>query len=458
FIIKSKNDPATYARLRLLVTGDNVYKLFTAGQVNKCNTPQVDRFFNEFRINGPAAPASVTLSKASLLLHDLGSPDSVIRRKAHLALSSAKFGKGDVSLLKDALFRLYQSPYNASQGTTINLTIARKFAELDDSTAVTYVRESYPSLIEEKYSLKNTALSLLAHQHSAFSYATLAELFKQGPTREKLDFSVLHAMTDSLALTRTLFFAFQSWIRDTLQAPGIAYITLSLLDSGYLAKESIMPSAEAFIEAAAALLPALKTQDDYNDYHLFSLLDLIGRFHIPASYSLLKDYLAVRNKFLLQKAVQLLLDGGQSIPATALNRLAADPATRLDLYDTLTRFDKAALFPREYLVQSRFAESLIFGAAENDDEGTIEKLSLLSKKTAAVDGKTYAWYLYKVSYHTDDGLQNYLGIAGGYNPAAAGLKPKKNMTGIYWKEQLDGENADLLFKAYLKGIESDQKE
>ncbi len=456
FITRNKKNPGAYSRTRLLVTGNKVYKLFATGQADLCCTTEVNRFFNEFRINGAAIPVSLTVSKASLLLHDLGSPDSATREEAYSALLSAKFGKEDVQLLKDALFLPYQSPYDSSRGTTINLSIARKFAGLDDSTAVTYVRDSYSSLVKEKYLLKNTALSLLANQHSTLSYAALEELLKQGPTGEKLENTDLYAMKDSLALTRPLFFAFQSWIKDTIHAPGVAFITLSLLDSGYLEKELIMPSAGAFIETAAALLPALKTRDDYGDYHLFSLLELIGRFHIPSSYSLLKDYLAVHNKFLLQKAVEQLLDDGQPIPAAALNRLAADPETRLDLYDNLKKYKKTALFPREYLTQSRFAESLIYGADDDEDEGTIGKLTLLSKKNAAFDRKTYTWYLYKVSYATEDGPKYYLGIAGGYNPAAAGLKPLKDMSGIYWKEELDAENANSLFKDYLKGMYSDQ--
>ncbi len=456
FIIKSKKDPGTYSRTRLLITGNSVYKLFVTGQRDLFYRKEINRFFDEFRLNGAAAPASVTVSKASLLLHDLGSLDSATRREAYRALSSAKFGKEDVQLLKDALFRGYQSPYDSSHETTINYTIARKFAELDDSSAVNYVRESYPSLIKEKRLLKNTALSLLAHQHSAFSYTTLAELMKQGPTGEKLEYPDLYAMKDSLALTRTLFPSLQSWVGDTLHAPEIAFITLDLLDSGYLTKESIMPSAEAFIQAAAALLPALKTQDDYSDYRLSSLLQLIGRFHIPASYALLKNYLTVRNKTLLQEVVKQLLDGGQAVPAAVLNRLAADPVSRLDLYDNLKKYKKTAFFPREYLTQSRFAESSIYGAADDEDEGTIDKVILLSKKTAPYDGKVYTWYLYKVSYTTEDGPKNYLGIAGGYNPVAGGLKPQNDMTGIYWKEGLDAENSNSLFKDYLKGVDRDK--
>jgi uncharacterized protein YbaP (TraB family) len=456
FIIENKKDSGSYSRTRLLLTGNKVYKLFAAGRGNLLSSTEVNRFFNDFRIEGAAATASVCISKASLLLHDLGSMDSATRREAYSALFSAKFGKEDIQLLKDALFRPYQSPYDSSHGTTINNTIAQKFAELGDSTAVTYVRESYPLLVNAKRPLKNTALSLLAHQHTAGSYATLVELLKQGPTGEKLEYTILYAMKDSLALTRTLFPSLQSWIRDTLYTPGVAFIALPLLDSGYLTKESIMPSAHAFIEAAAALLPALKTSDDYSDYKLFSLLKLIGRFHIPASYSLLKNYLAVRNKSLLLEVVKQLLDGGQAVPGAVLNRLASDPVTRLDLYDNLKKYKKTALFPGEYLTQSRFAESSIYGAADNEDEGPIEKVVLLSKKTASFDGKKYTWYLYKISYTTEDGPKSYLGIAGGYDPAAVGLRPKKDMTGVYWEEELDAENSSSLFKEYLKGIDSDK--
>jgi len=454
FIVKSKKSPNSWSRTRLLVTGNKVYKLYVAGQSDLLHGAEVDRFFNDFRLRGAGSRTLVSISKAGLLLHDLGSTDSLTRREAYSALSSAKFGKEDLQLLKDALFKSYRLPFDSSIGTTINRTIARKLAKLDDPTTVTYVRDAYPSLVKEKHTLQNTALSLLAQQHNALSYSTLAELLKQGPTAEKLDYSDLFALKESLALTRTLFPSLLSWAGDTLHAPAVAYITLTLLDSGYLSKESILSSADAFMEAAAALLPALKTREDYINYHLFSLIKLIGRFHTPASYSLLKNYLAVRNKALLQEVMKQLLEGEQAIPADVLNRLAADPVSRLALYDNLKKYKKTPLFPAEYRTQSLLAESSIYGAADNQDEGTISTVILLSKKTAPFHGKTYIWYLYKVSYTTEDGLQNYLGIAGGYDPVAAGLKPQKDMTGMYWKEALDAENTNSLFKDYLKDLDT----
>ncbi len=457
FLLKNKTNSTSCSRTRLLVTGDKVYKLFASGERDLLYSADVNRFFNEFRLSGVTSPGTATQSKASLLLHDLGSQDSVVRGNAYSALLTASFEKGDGQLLKEALFRLYQSPYDNSHQTIINHTLAQTLARLDDSTAVSYTRESYPSLVNEKRTLQNTALSLLAHQHTLYSYATLAELLKQGPIAERLDYSALYAIKDSLVLTATLFPAFQLWARDSLQAGSVASITLALLDSGYLSKGSVMQSAGAFIEAANQLLPTLKRADDYQDYNLVSLLRLIGRFQTPASYTLLTHYLAVKNKFLLQEVVLQLLKGKQPVPVAALNRLAADPVYRKGLYNNLKVQKKIALFPKAYLTQAWFAESAVYSAADENDEAEIKKALFLSKKTALYHGKSYSWYLYKIITVSDDDPHYYLGIAGGYDPYANSLQPKKNLSGIYWKQDFDQKNGDSLFKDYLKGLDAEEE-
>jgi uncharacterized protein YbaP (TraB family) len=457
YIAKNDKNAAACSRTRLLVTGDKVYKLFAAGEKDLLYSREIDKFFSEFRINGATSPGTGTSSKAGLVLQDLGSKDSATRREAYSALSSAKFGKEDLPLLREALFRLYQSPYDTSRQTTINDEIADKLPELDDSASVTYVRASYPSLVNEKLILQNTALSVLAHQHTLYSYATLAKLMQQGPTRESLAYGDRNALEDSLALTVSLFPSILSWARDTLHAPAIAAVTLSLLDSGYLSMGSIMPAAGGFIEAAAALLPALKVNDDYDDYHLSSLLKLAGRLHTPAAYSLLRNYLAVKNKYLLRVVVSQLLDGGQPVPAAVIHRLAADPVSRSAFYSDLKEKKKTALFPKAFLTQPLFAESAIYDAAEDSEEGELEKVVFLSKRNASWKGKMYTWYLYKVTFTTDDGTRSYLGIAGGYDPAGAGVQPRKDIAGIYWEEYVNAKNAGSLFKAYLKEMKEHEE-
>ncbi|HEY4287776.1 MAG TPA: TraB/GumN family protein [Puia sp.] len=458
FIVRNKKNGDAYSRTRLLLSGDKIYKLFVAANKSLLTSPEVNRFFDEFRLDGNSTRSTITESKASLLIQDLGSADSATRHDANMALFYAKFVKADATLLREAVFKSYRSPYDTSWETTINDRLARELAKLNDPATIDYIRQSYPSLINEKRKLRNSVLSILALQHAADSYAVLAELLRQGPTSKRLGYEFTNAVKDSMSLAAGLFPAFQTWIADTLQAPTVASIALSLLDSGYLSKDSLSLYAPAFLKSAAALLPALKVNDDYEDYNMFFLLQLMRHFNTPSSRALLKSYLAVKNKYLLREVVLQLVKGGQTdIPVTVLNRLAADPVTRTSLYDGLKEEKKTALFPKAYMTQASLAESAVYDAIdEEDDDETLEKLVFLSKRTAAYHGKVYTWYLYKASFTGDDEPYQRLAIAGGYDAAGVRLKPVKDLTGFYREEQFDPRNIGGQFAAYLKGLESDE--
>ena len=460
FIVRIKKNNAACSRTRLLLSGNKIYKLFAAANKSLLTSPEANRFFDEFRVQGISTPSTITESKASLLIHDLGSADSATRHDAYMALFSSKFVKSDASLLREAVFKSYPSPYDTSQSTMINVMLAQKLGELNDPSTVAYIRQSYASLINEKQKLRNCALSILAHQHDAVSYVALAEILRQGPISERLGYQVSNAVTDSMSLAAVLFPAFQTWISDTLQAPTVASIALSLLDSGYLSKDSLSLYAPAFLKSAAALLPALKVNDSYGDYNVYSLLRLIGHFNTPSSHALLRSYLTVKNKNLLNAVVLQLVKGGQTdIPVTVLNRLASDPATRTLLYDGLKEEKKTALFPKAYMTQAHFAESAIYNAIDDDDDDeTLDKLVFLSRRTAAYHGKVYTWYLYRADFKSDEEPYQYLAISGGYDAAGVRLKPVKDLTGFYREEKFDPKNIGGQFSAYLKGLEVDVDE
>jgi hypothetical protein len=460
-LVKRDRESSNSRRVRILVCGDKVYKLFVTGGQDLLYSKDVNSFFDSFRTDGAGCGNSLTVSKAALLLHDLGSPDSATRRNAHSALIKAPFVKADAQLLREALFRTYQSPYGAFQATFINFQLATLLARLKDPMTLAYIRSSYDGLRKEKSGFQNTALFMLAQQHTTDSYALLAELLRQGPTAENLGFRSLFALKDSLDLTATLFPSFDSWARDSLQSPGIAYITMTLLDSGYLTQEAVAQQADRFIDAAKELLPTLSRSDVSGDMHMKSLIKLIGRCHTSSSYALLQSYLTVKNKSLLNEVVLQLVNGGQAVPAAVLNRLAADPVQRTVLYSDLKKSKKASLFPLVYRTQAYFAESAVYQAIndeDEDEEGIIEKLVFLSKRTAMYHGMNYTWYLYKVSLQNDEGTRNYLGIAGGYDLSGAGLEPKKELSGIYRKEEYDGAKVQSFFSQYLKSMDKDEEE
>jgi hypothetical protein len=455
YLVRRYGNTSYCVRIRQLVAGDKVYKLFAPGHRQLLYSPEANRFFETFRLHHIEDPGSATRSKAALLIRDLGSDDSATAVKAYRALRSAPFQKADAPLLRDALFRLYKLPDDTSFRIHVNTAIASALATLHDPASVAFVRDAYPSLANEKQMLRNTALSVLAGQHDSYSYAALAELLKQGPTKERLGYVEVNDLKDSLSLTSGLLPSLRAWMKDTLQAPAIASIVLPLVDSGYVPKDSLRSYGGAFIASAAALLPGLRANEDYADYYLYSLLKLVGRLHTPAAFSLLKDYQGVKNKYLLHQTVKQLLEGGQIVSAAALRRLAADPEYRIALYDDVKQHHKTALFPKDYLTQSSFAMAVIHAAADDEDEGAPAGVTFLSKRTTSYHGRSYTFYLYKVCYSSDDGSSCYLGVAGGFDPTGAGLKPKKDLSYVYRKEPFDEKHVGMLFKNYFKWLDEE---
>ncbi|HVS97731.1 MAG TPA: hypothetical protein VHE54_14655, partial [Puia sp.] len=231
----------------------------------------------------------------------------------------------------------------------------------------------------------------------------------------------------------------------------VAEIALALLDSGLIREEVVAAWAPAFIDAANSIASGLKNSENYNDLHLASLLQLIGRWHTPSANATLRRYLAVKNDDLLMEAAVQLAAAGQTLPPAVLHRLASDPAYRRPFYDRLKEKKKTSVFPSEYSTQASLAESDVYHAAADDDDGPAgkEQVEFVSKKIASFKGVGYTWYLYKVSFTGEDGTHSFLGVAGGYPPASTTVSPPKDRTGIYWEGEFDKTRLSSLFKAYL---------
>ena len=442
-------------RIRLILDGDVLYELFVSGENHFLRSGVVDTFFMSFHLKTPPSANSVTESKTALLLRDLASTDSVVRREASLALYNAPFERKDGPLLREALFRRYRAPYfgDTAVSTTVNEQLAAHIAKLGDSASVAYVHAVYGSLTGEKEMYRNVALQLLAKQQTEYSYSVLGDLLSRGPVTEQIDFMTLLALRDSLSLTAKIFPAFRSWAGDTLQASSVAYVADELLDSGYLHQEVIEGWAPAFIGAANALLPAAKNMENLPEKYLSSLLRLIGQWHSQEAYAALHGWLRVKDKGVAMEAAVQLAAAGQPVPIEVLQRLAADPAYRVTLYDRLKEKKKTFLFPVQYSTQEHFAQAQIYLSArddEDEDEPEEEKVDFLLKKTASFAGKRYTWYLYKVSFTSGDQTTVHLGVAGGYSVGGTALKPEKDLTGVYWREDFDEKDLSSQLNAFLE--------
>ena len=115
--------------------------------------------------------------------------------------------------------------------------------------------------------------------------------------------------------------------------------------------------------------------------------------------STLQKWSLVSQSYMSLRAVNSLLRNKQDINPKAIQALAKNKDTRIDLYDTLKAYDKTDLFPAAYLNQQSFGESYIYAAAEDDNPLAV---SYLSQKVINFKGRQSRVYFYKVTFDDND--------------------------------------------------------
>ncbi|MEX6688855.1 TraB/GumN family protein [Danxiaibacter flavus] len=455
-LLESKNKNV-FTRTKMLVNGNILYKLFGFGDREILQEENAEKFFNSISFKNAATGNYITISKASLILQDLTSTDSATRVQAYTAITDAPFSKNDLVSLRDALFKNYESPWRDEDhynSVAVNRRISNKLQKMQDTSAVNFIEKEYPALKSE---MRPLALATLAGINTTDSYSALARLLDKTAPIDRFEYSFFGNLEDSLSLTAEIYKHLLPFAKDSVNAPSIAELMLTLVDSGFIKITDIAASENQFIETAKSLLPFYKTNtadsSNYN-YDIYSLLKLIGRYNSPVGIQTVKSYLSAKEPYLLKVAALILLEKNEEVNASVFTTIAADRSMRTRLYDDLKEKNKTSLFPRKYLTQSYFAESLVYNAAS--DEDLPSSLKFLMQKQGTYNGKTYNFFLYKVTYGEGDDISSYLGIAGGFSSNANNIEPLDDVSGVYWEEQFSQDNISKFFKAYLKSLEEEK--
>jgi uncharacterized protein YbaP (TraB family) len=394
-----------YNRIRMLINGDKIVELYLYGSKELLFSVNTDKFFNSFRLNGAPVPGYITASKTGYIIVDLTGKDTATRLSAFNAIGTAAFRKEDLPLLQLALFKRFLSPYDSTLSTMVNQTLAKLIAGINDPSSIAFVKEQYPLFVRENEDLKDIGLSVLADMHTKESFAALAELWVRSPPIEEISGGTQIDLEDNLALTAGIYPILQQLARNPIHASYIAKLALKLMDSGYIEK---------------------------------------GTFYAAAG-----DYLLVKDRYILKAVVLQLIENDQQVPRSAINRIAADNALRGEFYADLKKMKKTALFPGEYMTQTRFAEAAIYDAAENPEMDSVT-IRFVRKETAGYKGKKYVFYLYKVGTYSEGIPYETLGIAGGYDLTGIKLEPLEDLAGVYYDERFDANRLFFQFGAYLK--------
>jgi hypothetical protein len=357
--------------------------------------------------------------------------------------------------LKQALLKEYKPIDNDIEDASINYQLAQKLAGFKDESVVDFIREQYPSLKKGQDHLKNAALSVLAQMPSGKSYTAFTELLLSSvPARSPYN-QLQSGLKDSFMLTATFYPQLQQLAADSSFGPIVADLALIFLDSAYIKTELVAGAAGEFIKAARELERKMKRDPEFFQYWIYDLLSLAARFNTPEGNKLLLDFTTGHTKYVCKHAVLLLLKNKQQVPAAALDSLAADKGLRPTFYSDLKELKKTNLFPKKYLKQSLFVESEIHNLA--NDELEASSIEFVQKKKATVKGKTYVFYLYKVTYEGEENKSwSYLGIVGGYDVAGKNPETLKWMSDLVMDEEFDANRVGEQFDTFLKQIEEEE--
>jgi len=449
-LLIQKRGGEIYKRIRLLVNGNLFHTLYASGEKKILFSSDADKFFSGLLFENTPQVFDIYAPKTAMILQDLSSPDTTIRRDAYSELYNAPLSKDDAPLLNEALFKTYEKLYAKGDAVTINDRIGNRLVSLEDEGTAQYIKE-HTALLEQRPEIRNVAADVLSGIKTKESYETLIQLLEKYPLTENPGYYFGNHLEDSSALTLTIYPRLLNKAKDSMLCLSIADLSLTLLDSGYIKLADIMNAEKDFIANAAALLPVLKDSANYYRYGLYSLARLLARYNTPAANKMLHEYLSVADVYLRKEVAMALLKNEQQVNPDVWKQLASDAGVRKDLYDEMKDLNKASLFPAQYLTQQYFAESDVYYAASDDDEPS--SIKFVSDKTISFRGKKYRFYLYKVTFGADDDAESYLGISGGYSISGKSLEASEDVSGLYWEEGYDATAVEEQLKAYLDGFE-----
>lgn len=448
-VLMKMQDNHNLKKIRFLLAGDTLYTLY--GIVAKEFLEQADRrkFFDQFTIHSTDTASTLFTPKWGALLEALHSKDSATLSEAKLSLSTLEFKKEDLPILHKAMLDAYP---DSAEYNNVNHRLFRAVAALKDPSTIAVVEAMYKNLSPEQEHLRYELLALLAAQRTTPAVKIMKELLLQRPPRTGPAFKLFSEFDDSLALAVPVITDLFTLLEDSLAGPQIISLTYDLLDSNLISTATLLQSKTAFYERAAVSLQELKqNKEEYPDYSIATLIELLARFKEDAAWQWIRKFVAQPNMYLKFTAATTLMNHQQPVDAAAFTKLAADAGYRESLYDELEKGKKTELFPRQFLTQQAFAESELYSYASDDND--VKKITFLGQRLKTYKKKQYKFYLFKIEIAYDDEVSTYLGVGGPYHPTSTKFARRKDATGIYWDKTFNAATIDADLKAYLKSME-----
>jgi uncharacterized protein YbaP (TraB family) len=435
-------------RREMFLFGDTLYTLSTTQHEENINDNNVNNFFENFRFRKPAPVTTIYKSKASLLLHDLSAADSATKAEATHALRTAPFDAKDLPLLHEAVLKKYT---DSDDYKSCNEIIADAIIDLKDSSSLLFAKNNYSAITES--GIKSSLLDIISSYKTKENYAALTGMMLKSLPLKQLSYEFINNIKDSGTLAATMFPAILPLLKDTITGPAVIDIAENLIDSNLISFTSFEKYQQQILQLAAWRYKKLKTNDDEGySYGDDGLIALLGRFNTAASNAMLQRWLTIGKNYLSLKCIKVLAVNKQIISQKPILKLATDKSYRVDLYNELKKIKKQTLFPKQYLTQQSFAESIVYNAATEDDDEP-SALTLLAQKIILFKGKKSRFFFYKITLGDEDKTYR-LACAGPFDTNLLKLSPDKATGALYYKEDYDPLQLKQQIDALIKDMES----
>jgi hypothetical protein len=442
-LIKNKSTGLFY-RHKLWLNDNQLYHLYLYAEEEHTKNNLADSLYNSFKVLKKGKPSDIYSSKTDLILEDLKSKDTLVRKSALGAFDYYEFEKEDIN----RLFKALNEKLDSDDGFRHNVKniIISEFSNINDSTTVSRLKEQYLNVLKSEQ-LRLETLNVIKSLDYDDAIPSYFELFAKLPPQDddQHTWSVLSPFRDSLALSVDNYSSLLKVLPLKSYRQNVLDISTDILEDKTLNHKVIIDNIESLLSYAEQdLNNYLKELDDdekkYNSNFLiqsylsfFTVLkgneDRIDRF--TGKLKNLKD-----QKWIEFLALKTRLIHNLKVDKNIVKQRFEDMYSRFELIEVYHKSNQFQKVPKKYLGPVEVAKLSLYNYL-GDENGYPKTINLL--ETFVRDDKKYA--AFEFAYEEDK--NTYIGIVGPLEELTADSELKRWKCYSDWNKKEDNWKAQV---------------
>ena len=447
FAITKIENPKKISRIRLFLYGDTLYTLFSGMAAKDADNAGYQRFFTDFRFEKPVQPTTIFTNKAADFMARLTGKDSAKRAEAYMAFYDAGFIKTDIPLLRKALVQHYDWDTTENFHTPLPERLGDRLGILGDTSLPDFIKKEYAHVNGRDAEEQTTLLKFLLLQPTQEHVVFVVDALTNTSDTAKINTAAFDYLADSVTLLKSVLPTLLPLLEKTNMTEDMIHLTAKMLDSNVVEKSNLTAHEKTILNFGITTLQDINATETGYGYRLADVCKIAGYLKTPSAIGFLKQVISSKHNPVKMEAVYGFLQAGETIPAVALQTIAADKSLRVELWDGLAAKNKQILFPLAYKKQQTFAEAALHNyiTDEDDEPG---KMNFVTLQKVTIAGKACNLYVFKTLTY---GENFHLGAVA--FPAKTDiLKPLNNGAFFLWDDVYELKNQSVQIKKLLQEI------